>query len=112
MGFLDKIGLGAPPLLEEEKVRSTEQSLELIESYISEYNDLISFKNHGPYNVSSRNNRRNMYKFTCKLLSLKLLEALASDRKVKNVFFSPSHPPPGGGFDGISMRYKIYIEYN
>ena len=20
-------------------------------------------------------------------------------------------PPPGGGFDSISMRYKIYIEY-
>ena len=34
-----------------------------------------------------------------------------SDKRIKNVYFNPSVPPPGSGVDGISMRYKIYIEY-
>jgi hypothetical protein len=34
------------------------------------------------------------------------------DPAVANVFFNPSIPPPGTGMDGISLRYKIYVEYH
>ena len=34
------------------------------------------------------------------------------DDAVKNVYFNPSVPPPGGTVDSISMRYKVYVQYH
>ena len=107
--FLEKIGLTQPSLKEEDKIRDSESSLELVTQYVSEYLDIIDLRNHKKYKLSKRDN---VYRFTVKAISLDFLQKVASDKRVKNVFFSPSTPPPGGGFDSISMRYKIYIEYN
>ena len=106
MSFLEKIGLR--PLKDEEKIRDEEASFDLIKDYVSEYLDIIDLKNHKKYRLSKR---ENIYRFTVKALSLDFLQKVSADRRVKNVFFSPSTPPPGGGFDSISMRYKVYIEY-
>jgi len=33
-------------------------------------------------------------------------------KKIKNVFFTAAAPGPGQGMDGISMNYKVYIQYH
>jgi hypothetical protein len=108
MSFLENIGLVG--LKEEEKIRTTEDSVALIEGYINDYIDMMDFRNHKPFKRSG--GRKNVYRFTCKLLSLDLLSKMGKDKRVKNVFFSPSTPPPGAAMDSISMRYKVYVEYN
>jgi hypothetical protein len=108
MSFLENIGIGG--LREEEKVRTTEDSERLIREHISDYIDMMDFRNHKPFKRSK--GRENVYRFTCKLLSLDLLSKMGKDKKVKNVFFSPSTPPPGAAMDSISMRYKVYVEYH
>ena len=45
-------------------------------------------------------------------MSLDFLISLMEDEKIKNVYWNPSTPPPGGSIDSISMRYKVYVEYN
>ena len=45
------------------------------------------------------------------LISLEFLITLIEHELVKNVYFNPSVPPPGGTIDSISMRFKIYVEY-
>lgn len=107
MSFLEKIGISSP-LKEEDKIKTPQQSVALIESYIQEYAQLIEFKNHKKYNS---NIIQNTYKFTIKILSLDFLRKLGADKRVKNVFFCPASPPPGGAFDAISMRYKVIVEY-
>lgn len=107
MSFLENIGLSAK-LKEEEKVKSEEDSVNLIRQYIVNYEDIIAFKNHRKYPLQER---KNVYRFTAKLVSLDFLLKMSQDKRVKNVFFSPSTPPPGQGVDSISMRYKIYVEY-
>ena len=101
--------LGFSSLKEEEKIKTLEQSEELIKNYLQEYADIVDFKNHRKFNRLG--NRENVYRFTVKLISLDFLEKTAKDKRVKNIMFSPSTPPPGAGIDSISMRYKIYIEY-
>ena len=107
MSFLENLGL-SKALKEEEKIKSEEESVALIEKYIEPYRDIIRFKNHKKYPIE---NRKNTYRFTARLISLDFLLKMAEDKRVKNVFFSPSTPPPGQGVDSISMRYKIYVEY-
>jgi len=107
MRILDAFGF-TQSLKEDEHVRTADQSAELISEYIKGYEDIIDFKNHKKYSLGSR---QNIFRFTIKLISLDFLGKLAKDKRVKNVMFSPSTPPPGGGLDSISMRYKVYIEY-
>tara|TARA_R110000751_G_scaffold181870_1_gene288471 strand:+ start:252 stop:578 length:327 start_codon:yes stop_codon:yes gene_type:complete len=107
MSFLENMGIGG--LKEEDKIRTAAQSLKLIEEHINDYTDMIGFRNHKSFKGSSE--RLNIYRFTCKLLSLDLLSKMGKDKRVKNVFFSPSTPPPGAAMDSISMRYKVYVEY-
>lgn len=106
MSFLSNLGFSS--LKEEEKIRSAEASETLILSFFEDFADIADFKNHKSHHFPGR---KNVYRFTCKMMSLKLLSNLSKDKRIKNVFFSPSQPPPGGGLDGISMRYKVYIEY-
>lgn len=107
MSFLENIGLGSS-LKESEKIIDEKGSKDLILKYIEDYKDIVDFKNHKKQQIGERSN---VYRFTLKLVSLDFLSKMAKDKRVKNVFFSPSTPPPGGGVDGISMRYKIYVEY-
>lgn len=87
---------------------TTEESLEIIEKHITEkQKNLMGFKNHRSWNLEGHDT----FRFTVKILSLEFLLSLMEDDKVKNVFFNPSNPPPGGGTDSISMRYKVYVEY-
>ena len=108
MSFLENIGL-KPSLKEEEKIRTDEESSRLICEYLEDYIEIIDFKNHKSFNSLGR---QNTYRFTVKMISLDFLSKLAKDKRVKNVFFSPSSPPPGGALDSISMRYKVSIEYH
>tara|TARA_Y100000114_G_C11691196_1_gene293664 strand:- start:419 stop:754 length:336 start_codon:yes stop_codon:yes gene_type:complete len=100
--------LGINKLAEEEKITTLKQSEEFLLSVLEDYKDLVDFKNHKNYKLG---NRDNVYRFTIKLLSLDMLVKVGSDKRVKNIFFSAANPPPGGGIDSISMRYKVYIEY-
>jgi len=96
------------PLKDVEKIRNEEQSKQLIDEYVEDYADLLEVKNHKK-NVMG--NKDNVYRFTCKLLSLDLLTKLSKDKRVKNVFYAPSAAPPGGSIDSISLRFKVFIEY-
>jgi hypothetical protein len=37
---------------------------------------------------------------------------IMENEKVKNVYFHPSVAPSGKGNDPISLRYRLYIQYN
>lgn len=108
MSIFESLGLSS--LKEEEKIKNSEQSRKLLSKYLDEYSDIIDFRNHKQY--KRLGDRENVYRFTVKLISLDFLEKVAKDKRVKNIMFSPSTPPPGAGIDSISMRYKIYIEYH
>ena len=68
--------------------------------------NMLDFKNHRKYNKL-----KNTYRFTVKIISLNFLTSIMNDEEVASVHFSPSIPPPGTGFDGTSLRYKVYVEY-
>ena len=86
---------------------SSGESLAILKEYLdSNENEILNFKNHRKHNL-----KKNTFRFTTDLISLDLLISLRDDKRIKNVYFNPSVPPPGSGVDGISMRYKIYIEY-
>ncbi len=82
------------------------QSLRILKKYVDKESDFLNFKNHKKFTP-----RNNTFRFTVDLISLEFLISIMEDAKVKNVYFNPSVPPPGGSIDSISMRYKIYVEY-
>lgn len=85
------------------------ESLEIIKKYLEpEQIEIMDLRNHKQYPLNGNNN---IFRFTVKLISLEFLIALMEDEKIKNVYWNPSTPPPGGSIDSISMRYKIYVEY-
>jgi len=90
------------------KTTTEEQSLKTLKKYLdkSNDNDILNFKNHRKHDI-----RPNVYRFTVDLISLEFLISIMEDPSVKNVYFNPSIPPPGGSVDSISLRYKIYVEY-
>ena len=95
-----------PPRRKKEK--TLDQSLEVISKYVErEGNDILNFKNHRKHAL-----RPNVFRFTVDLISLEFIISLMEDDRVKNVYWNPSIPPPGGSIDSISLRYKIYVEYN
>ena len=83
-----------------------EESFEIIRRHVPEEDAFLEFKNHRKHNVL-----RNTYRFTITLISLEFMISLMEEPQVKNVYFNPSAPPPGGSLDGISLRYKVYVEY-
>ena len=90
------------------KEKTLEESLKVLEKYINlEGNEILNFKNHRKHDL-----RPNVYRFTVDLISLEFIISLMEDEEVKNVYWNPSTPPPGGSIDSISLRYKIYVEYN
>mgnify|MGYP003125504951 CR=1 FL=1 len=89
------------------KEKTLEQSLEIIKKYIElDGNEILNFKNHRKHNI-----RPNVFRFTIDLISLEFIISLMEDSQVKNVYWNPSVPPPGGSVDSISLRYKVYVEY-
>lgn len=97
-------------LKEEDKINSTEESLELIESYLGDDLEMVDLQSHNHYKKFPT--REKMYRFTIRLLSLDLLARLGNDKRVKNVYFASRHPHPGGGADSISLRHKVIVEYH
>lgn len=88
------------------KQLTLKQSLAVIEKYVKDENEILNFKNHRKHPI-----RKNTFRFTLDLISLEFLISLMEDEQVKNVYFNPSVPPPGGSIDSISLRYKVYVEY-
>ena len=85
---------------------TAEESLEILQKHISEKDKILGFKNHRSHNLLP-----NTYRFTVDLISLDFLISIMEDEHVENVYFNPSAPPPGSGIDGISWRYKVYVQY-
>ena len=83
-----------------------DESLLIIRKHIPEEDEFLGFRNHKIHNVLS-----NTYRFTITLISLEFMISLMEEPQVKNVYFNPSAPPPDGSLDGISLRYKVYVEY-
>ena len=83
-----------------------EESLSIIRKHIPEEDTFLAFKNHRKHDVFP-----NTYRFTIALISLEFMISLMEESRVRNVYFNPSAPPPGGSLDGISLRYKVYVEY-
>ncbi len=84
------------------------ESLEIITSNISEDEmGLMDLKNHRVHKIL-----KNTFRFTVSIISLDFLISLMEEEEVMNVYFNPSAPPPGTGIDGISLRYKIYVQYH
>ena len=82
------------------------ESMTILSKYIKDENEILGFKNHRKHNLKS-----NTFRFTLDLMSLEFLISLMEDQRVKNVYFNASIPPPGGSVDSISLRYKVYVEY-
>ena len=90
------------------KEKTLEESLVILTKYIEkDGNDILNFKNHRKHEI-----RKNVYRFTVDLISLEFIISLMEDEEVKNVYWNPSTPPPGGSIDSISLRYKVYVEYH
>jgi hypothetical protein len=84
------------------------QSFEIITKHLSLLDkEILNLKNHRKHSILP-----NTYRFTIDLLSLDFIISLMEDKQIKNVYFNPSIPPPGGTIDSISLRYKIYIVYS
>ncbi len=84
------------------------QTIEINERNISEEESkIMDFKNHRPHKLL-----KNTFRFTVSLISLDFLISLMEEADVRNVYFNPSAPPPGTGIDGISLRYKVYVQYH
>ena len=84
------------------------ESLQILKKYLerSQDNEILIFKNHRKHDI-----RPTVFRFTVDLISLEFLISIMEDENVKNVYFNPSIPPPGGSVDSISLRYKVYVEY-
>ena len=82
------------------------ESMTVLSDYIANENEILGFKNHRKHNI-----KPNTFRFTINLMSLEILISLMEDDRIKNVYFNPSIPPPGGTTDSISLRYKVYVEY-
>jgi hypothetical protein len=86
-----------------------EESKEIISPF-AEKEEFVVISDHRPFPHKGLD--ENFYRFTVNIMSLDLLISLMEHEKVKNVFFTAAAPGPGQGMDGISMNYKVYIQYH
>ena len=86
-----------------------EESLSLLQSMVVDFDeDLgINWVNH-----RTLPGKDDTFRVTAKALSLPSLVHIMENEKVKNVYFHPSVAPSGKGNDPISLRYRLYIQYN
>jgi hypothetical protein len=99
------------------------QSIKFIKKILKEFTDgegmekILSISNHSPApenvlsNLGVTSSKDKYYRFTTKTLSISFLNKLQEHKKVENVFFNPTHTPPGAAPDSISFRYKVLIKY-
>lgn len=86
-----------------------EESREIIRPF-EDKEEFVRISDHRPFPYKGLD--ENFYRFTVNIMSLDLLISLMEHEKVKNVFFTAAAPGPGQGMDGISMNYKVYIQYH
>lgn len=85
-----------------------DESLKILKKYVDKENNMhLNFRNHRKHSLDN-----NVFRFTVDLMSLDFLISLIDDPAVKNVYFNPSIPPPGGSVDSISLRFKVYVQYH
>ena len=97
---------------EKERIKSPEESYELVSNLISAYSSFVDMSEHTLYrDMSTGQMVPNTYKFTVKLLSLDFLNKVSKDKRVKNLFFSARHSHPGGGSESICLRQRVIVEY-
>ena len=109
MSIFDRL-LSPPP--EQEKIKTENESYDLVFSIIEENKELIDMSSHVKYSDPfSDIQYENIYKFTVKLLSIDFLNKISKDRRVQNVYFSARHSHPGGATDSISLRQRVMVEY-
>lgn len=96
---------------EDKKIRSEEQSLDLIQSYVRlEDTPFTDISSHGK--CSKVKERDNVYQFTMKLMSLGFLVRMGKDSRVKNIHFTSRHAgTPGSSIDSVSLRHFVIVEY-
>ncbi len=83
-----------------------EEAKEIIIQHVPEEDTFMNFRNVRKHSIM-----KNTYRFTVDIISLDFLISLMEDEEVVNVYFNPSVPPPGTGIDGISLRYKVYVQF-
>ena len=84
------------------------ESKNLLQSIILDFDqDLgINWDNH-----KSVAGKEDTFRVTARALSLPALVHIMEHNLVKNVYFQPSIAPPGSTKDPISLRYRLYIQY-
>ena len=87
------------------------QAYEIILKYTKGQEKILNLKNFRKVTRFQGQKPVNMYKFTVDLLLIELIFDLNSDENVETVMWNASMPPPGAGIDGVSMRYKVYIQF-
>jgi|TARA_E500000318_G_C3507347_1_gene190872 hypothetical protein len=86
-----------------------EESLTILKEHLeNEDIRILGFNNHRKVPKIAENT----FRFTINVISFDFIINLMEDEAVKNIYFHPSAPPPGKGLDGISMRYRVYVEYH
>jgi len=95
------------PRRKKERSLTVDESWEKLSVIVEKY-PLMNFANHRAFFRI----KDNVFRFTVDLISMDFLISLMELEEVKDVYFNPAHPPPGGSIDAISLRYKIYIEYH
>ena len=95
---------------EERKIKSEEQSLELIESYIK-LDDMpfMDISSHRHY--TKLDGKDKVYQFTMRVMSLGFLVRMGKDSRVKNIYFTSRHAGVGSTVDSVSLRHNIIVEY-
>ena len=82
-----------------------EQSMKILSKYLDKQSSLVmDFKNHRKFPLKGK---EKVFRFTLDLLSLEFLTSLSKDRKVKNVYWNPSTPPPIVT-GKLSMVFKVH----
>lgn len=95
---------------EDKKIRSENQSLQLIESHLTpEELPFMDVKSHRKYTKIEE--KDNVYQFTIKMMSLGFLVRMGKDSRVKNIYFASRHSAPGLSIDSVSLRHNIIVEY-
>jgi hypothetical protein len=88
---------------------TTQESEIFLKKHLKKNSNIeIDFRNHRKHSLKGVNN---IFRFTLDLMSMSFINSLAKDKKVRNVYWTPAHPPPGGSIDSISLRFKVYVEY-
>lgn len=97
--------------MSETRLLSHTDAMNIVLKYTKGQEKILNLKNFRKVTRFQGQKPVNMYKFTVDLLLIELIFDLNSDEHVETVMWNASMPPPGSGIDGVSMRYKVYIQF-